>query len=320
MNLNKELVVIILLNYNQNEYTLKCIDSLLQSDYENFKILLVDNGSSKSNFKDLKEKLPQVDHLLVKRLDQNIGYGQGTNYGLEEGIQYNPDYFLIMNNDTVIDKLAINEMVKTCNDYNKKALVIGKVYHYDEPNELQLVGYEYKNEKYFTYRKMGSDEKDEGQYDKVEERVMIDDIFVLHPVELYKTVGGYSKYFWINGVNVDLAFRAMKKGFKLIYTPDAKLWHKGSVSIGGRDKNPKLAFYSIQSSLILRYLYLSKYNFFLYYLTTIIQMLKSYIKSIYFKIFKGVDNISHSQAKFKALHYFHKWVFKKNHHTGYNPY
>ena len=39
-------VLIITLNYNQSEYTLKCIDSILMSDYDNFSILLIDNGSS----------------------------------------------------------------------------------------------------------------------------------------------------------------------------------------------------------------------------------------------------------------------------------
>ncbi len=316
----QELVVIVLLNYNQNDYTIKCIESLLHSEYDNYKILLIDNGSTEDNFQELKKNLPDAEELEVKRIEDNIGYGGGTNYGLAEGKKHHPDFFLIMNNDTIIDKLAIKEMVKTCNDYEKKALVIGKVYHYDDPNRLQLVGYQYKNKKYFTYSKMGYDQVDNGQFDRVEERVMIDDIFVLHPVNLYDTVGGYSPYFWINGVNVDLAFRAIKKGFKLVYTPHAKLWHKGSVSIGGRDKNPKLAYYGIQSSLILRYLYLSKFTFLFYYLKLLFQLFRSYIKTLYYKVFKGVDNRKHAYAKFRALLYFNKWVIKKNHHTGYNPY
>ena len=46
---------------------------------------------------------------------------------------------------------------------------------------------------------------------------------------------------------------AHEKGYKLLYTPDAKLWHKGSASIGGRNFNPVLAYWNMQSSLILKY-------------------------------------------------------------------
>ena len=44
------MVVIITLNYNQNGYTLKCIESVLKSSYTNFKLLLIDNGSSAEKF------------------------------------------------------------------------------------------------------------------------------------------------------------------------------------------------------------------------------------------------------------------------------
>ena len=66
-----EKVVVIMLNYNQNDYTLKCVDSVLESEYENFEILLIDNGSSKENFIDLKEKLPIHNKLILKRLEEN---------------------------------------------------------------------------------------------------------------------------------------------------------------------------------------------------------------------------------------------------------
>ena len=44
-------VAVITLNYNQIEYTVDCVKSLLKSDYPNFEIILVDNGSSEENFK-----------------------------------------------------------------------------------------------------------------------------------------------------------------------------------------------------------------------------------------------------------------------------
>lgn len=316
----KDLVVVILLNYNQNEYTLKCVDSLLKSDYKNFRVFLIDNGSTKKNADQLAQELPKDNRLIYKQIENNIGYGKGSNYGMAEGMKLNPGYFLMMNNDTIIDDKAISELVKTSQDYHDRALVTGKVYHYDEPDKLQFVGFKSVKKKSLAFVRMGLDEVDNGQYDKVVESDMIDDIFVLHSAHVYRKVGGYSPYFWINGVNIDRALRAMDEGFKLIYTPKAKLWHKGSVSIGGREMNPKIAFWSIQSRLMIRYLHLNKRSFIFYYLRIFFNDIsRTYIKSQYLKIFKGVDNSQYAEAKLKGLLYFNKWVFVKNENTGYSP-
>ncbi len=315
-----DLVVVLLLNYNQNDYTIKCLESLLKSNYEDYKIILVDNGSTKENVAELEENIPIDKKLIFKKLDPNIGFAMGYNYALEEGRKLNPRYFLLMNNDTIIDKSAIVELVKTCQQYNDKARVIGKVYHYDDPKRLQIVGNQYVDKKMLMYKTMGSDEVDNGQFDKVEERDMVDDVYTLHPAELYDRIGGYSPYFWINGVEKDLSLRAIKEGYKLVYTPEAKLWHKGSVSFGGRKMNPKIAYYSIQSKLILRYLHLSKSSFLIFYLNVFKSVLGTLFKSIYYKMFKGKDITKYARAKLGGFIYFNKWLFKRNMNNGHNPY
>lgn len=316
----KDLVVVLLLNYNQNEYTIKCIDSLLESENANFKILLIDNGSTPENAVDLEKKLPVDERLLYHRIIDNIGYGKGSNFGLKKGLELDPKYYLIMNNDTIIDKNAIAEMVKTSQDFGDKALVTGKVYHYDNPSILQFVGFKCINQRSLSFKRMGLDEKDDGQYDKVVESDMIDDIFVLHSVNIYKEIGGYSPYFWINGVNIDRALRAMDKGFKLVYTPKAILWHKGSVTLGGRNKNPKIAFWNIQSKLMIRYLHLSKLRFIESYFRIFFNdVMRSYIKSKYLKWFKGIDTTAYANNKLRAVFYFNKWMVNKNDNTGYCP-
>lgn len=316
-----DLVVVVLVNFNQNDYTIKCVDSLFLSKYDNFKVVLIDNGSTKENAEELKLKLPLDNpQFIYKRLVDNVGYAQGTNAALDVGIKLDPEYFLIMNNDTIIDEYAINELVKSSKQHDNRVIVTGKVYDYDEPDKLQIVGYQLKNKRLMTYDQLGLDEKDLGQYNKEEKRDMIDDIFVLHPVKIYKTIGGYSSFLWVNGVNIDMALRAHKIGYRLIYTPDAKLWHKGSVSIGGRNMNPKMAYWNIQSSLILRYLYLSKINFLLYYISIVESIIRTKIKSIYLKWFKNENISKYARAKYGGLIYFNKWVFNKTPNDGYNPY
>lgn len=314
------MVAIITLNYNQNDYTLKCVESILETVYDEFKLFLIDNGSTEYNYHILKSELPNNSLIELYRIEKNRGYVGGINYGLKKANLINPDYFLIMNNDTILDKYALSEMVKTNQEFNNKAIVSGKVYNYDKPNILQDIGLSFSNEKIMKFSPIGYNEKDIGQYDQVVERDLLDDVFWLFPSNLYSLIGGYSTYFWFNAEQADFALRAKKNGFKLIYTPKAKLWHKGSISIGGRDENPKLAYWHVQSTLIFRFLHLSKIEFFNQYLKMNLSVLLSYFSVLKSKFNKKSQNFDYPNAKFMGLWYFNKWLFLRNKNNGKNPF
>ncbi len=313
-------VIIITLNYNQNDYTLKCIDSILESDFEKFKILLIDNGSELKVYNELEKSLSKDNRVILHRIEQNKGYVGGINYGLEQGAILNPDYFLIMNNDTVLDKNVIKELASTCKNYNNNAIVTGKVYHYDEPNKLQDVGYTFTNVNFLSLKRLGLNEVDIGQYDKTEERDLIDDVIWLFPSSLYKEIGGYCPYYWFNFEQADFALQAKRKGYKLIFCPLAKLWHKGSVSVGGRNQNPKYAYWSNQSMLIYKYRNLSNKYFAITYFKFVISIMISYCQMTTYYFLNRRYSFQYAHAKLLSLIYFHKWLYKRNYNTGKNPF
>ena len=318
MNTNDK-VVIVTLNFNQNDYTIECIQSILESDYYNFKILLIDNGSTEFNYNKLVELLPENKKLIVERIEDNRGYVGGINYGLEISKNLRADYIIIMNNDTIIDKSAISELFKTFNN-RQKSIVTGKVYHYDDPDKLQDIGYSFLNKSMFKIKRIGLDQQDKGQFDKIEERDLIDDVFWMFPIELYNQIGGYSPYFWFNAEQADFALRAKKIGFKLIYNPKPRLWHKGSVSIGGRERNPKLVYWHIQSTLIFRYRHLKKINFFIQYFLVINSIAASFLKFLIVKSTHRKDYFVYFKAKLYGFLYFNKWFLIRNYNRGYNPF
>ena len=71
---NQSKVFVIVVNYNQDQYTADCINSLLESDYENFQICLIDNGSDAVVKERLKRLLPSSDKLKLLFLPKNLGY------------------------------------------------------------------------------------------------------------------------------------------------------------------------------------------------------------------------------------------------------
>jgi GT2 family glycosyltransferase len=50
--------------------------------------------------------------------------------------------------------------------------------------------------------------------------------------QLYQSVGGYDETFQFQAEEFDWQARAQKMGFRVMYTPAAKLWHKDSMTIG----------------------------------------------------------------------------------------
>jgi len=118
---------------------------------------------------------------------------------------------------------------------------------------------------------------------------MIDDIFMLLPSAIYKEVGGYSKYFFLNYEQTDLLLRIKDKGYKAIYTPDAKLWHKGSFSTGGLG-NPYMMYWEGKSILIIHFLYQSLLRFLVFYFQYFFNALWRLTKGI-IKVLLGKDGM-----------------------------
>lgn len=315
MNENIPMVIAITLNFNQNEYTINCIKSLFESDYEHFRILLVDNGSTLFNFNSLLKQLHYLndERLIVKRVEKNMGYVGGINYGIDVSTNLLPCYYLIMNNDTIIDKYSISALVTTCMRYENRAIVTGKVYWYDKPQVLQNTGVIFSALNKNT-KPIGLNEIDHGQFNTVQERDMIDDIYWLFPISLVELIGKYCDDYWFNYEQADFAMRAKNQGFKLVFTPKAKIWHKAGLSMGGRINNPIKTYYSTQSCLIYYYKNFNTLIFTYEYL----KVLRKIVKSIIFFLFLKAD-IKEVYAIISGILYFHKWRNKPEKNDGKIP-
>ncbi|GAP42355.1 glycosyltransferase, GT2 family [Lentimicrobium saccharophilum] len=315
---NSNLVACITINYNHAKDTINCVNSLLESDYSNFIIFLIDNGSHIDDYRILSEFTSNAIIIRLLRIEKNVGYVGGVNYGLTEAAKINPDYYLIMNNDTVIDKHAIKALVDTSIDFSNNCIVSGKVYNMDNPSSLQYIGQWERNANKLDFPPYikNSKEIDNGQYEQKMEVAMLDDIYWLIPAIVLNKIGLYSDYFYLYGEQNDYALRAKKNGVKLIYTPLAKLWHHHHLTTGGnKQKELAISYWRMYSSLTILYLHFSRKAFYTFYFK---QFFRSLVKSI---LFMG-DREKRENSKYKLLAcwYFSKWMFNKKPNLGFNPY
>lgn len=102
------LVYVIALNYNGRRWIEPCVDALLKTDYENFRVVIVDNASSDGSVELLPSIYPQIQ-ILVN--DRNLGFSEGNNVGIREALSSNADYVVLLNPDTKVEPEWLRELI-----------------------------------------------------------------------------------------------------------------------------------------------------------------------------------------------------------------
>jgi GT2 family glycosyltransferase len=96
-------VGIVVLNYLNYEDTIECVYSLLNIDYNDYKIVIVDNGSENDSFKKIRDEFEDNKKIYLINTEKNLGYAKGNNFGIDycrNNLSVN--HVLIINNDTIV--------------------------------------------------------------------------------------------------------------------------------------------------------------------------------------------------------------------------
>ncbi len=311
---NQQMITIITINYNLSAETIPCVNSILHSSYNDFSILLIDNGSKVEDYQKLMQYYKNEKRVEILRIDKNVGYVEGVNHGLKHALTNEAAYFMIMNNDTILDKDAIHYLVEAAKRHNNKAIVSGKVYYYDNPDVLQHTGVIFIDQRYLKTAYPGKNEKDIGQFEKEEERDSLDDVFWLLPKNLVKDVGFYSEYFFLYAEQGDYAQRAGRKGYKLIFTTKAKIWHKESLTTGGGNtKSLPVCYWRGQGQFVFAFRNLKRKYFF-------ISISKKILKLLVSTIINNTTKRKCAIATLRGYLWGLKWLFIRKPNDGKNPY
>lgn len=161
--------------------------------------------------------------LILIKNEINSGFSEGNNIGIKFSLQFlNSDYILLLNNDTVVDKNFLNELVKFADTDHKAGIVGPKVNYYDKPDKTAYIGHNVNlcNGRISDPPIIDVNNPKSVQIDYVVgcglliKRRVIDDIGLLDP--------NYFLYY----EDADWCLRAKKHGYDIFYVPKSKIWHK----------------------------------------------------------------------------------------------
>ena len=222
-------VCIIILNWNGLEDTVECLESLKKITYPNYEVIVVDNGSEGDDAKVLREKFSDYVHVIEN--DKNYGFAEGCNMGLRYALENSKlDYVLLLNNDTVVAPDFLTELVRAAESDPSIGIVGPKICFYGEPNRIQSAGGQIN---WWTGEAplFGCTQIDSGQFDEMKEVDWVMGGALLIKCETIEEIGllyaGYFAYF----EEAEWCAKAKKAGYKVIYAPRARLWHKRRLAV-----------------------------------------------------------------------------------------
>jgi len=224
-------VLVLVLTWNGRELTEACLDSVLRLEGPACDVLVVDNASSDDTVPALAARYG--DRITVVRNERNLMFAGGMNLGLQRGIDAGYEFVLLLNNDVVLDPAMARELEAALNADTRIAAAGPKIYYFGRPDVLWFAGGELSLWRGWS-RHRGLRETDHGQYDAPCDVDYLTGCALMVRTVALRDVGlldtGYSMY----AEDADWSFRARARGWRLVYAPRARLWHRVSASAGAR--------------------------------------------------------------------------------------
>ena len=217
-------VSIVIPNWNGKHFLKDCLDSLVTQSYKNLEIIVVDNGSKDGSIEFLAENYPQV---RVPRFEKNTGFSVAVNRGIRESFG---EYIALINNDTVVDSLWVEELVKALDTHPEIGSVGCKMLAYDDRTLLDGVGDGYRRGG--LPGRIGHREKDTGLFDN--ERYILGACggAAVYRRSMFVDIGLFDEDYFAYLEDVDMGLRAQSAGYKCLYIPTAKIYHLGCGTTG----------------------------------------------------------------------------------------
>ena len=230
---------VIIVNWNGRDYLRVCLDSLRAQTHPDFRVIVVDNGSTDGSLAMLADDYPEVQ---VKALGENTGFVIASNLGAE--LAPDVDVLVMLNNDTEAEPGWLLALADALEAHPDAGAAASKMLLFDRRDVLHSAG-DVMAPGFFPQNR-GVWEKDEGQYDE--------DIWVFGPCggaaayrqEVWRALGGFDARLFMYLEDVDLAWRMQRAGWKTVFAPDARVYPHLSATGGG-----KIASYYVGRNLIL---------------------------------------------------------------------
>ncbi len=248
-------VAVVIPNYNSGSIfyrgrpiLLSCLSSFRKTGYSNYRIIIADNHSTDASRK-IASHFRGVEFLEKKTREEFSGIPRTNNYGIKYALRkYRPDYILMYNTDMLVgqDRQWLRKLVGVAEGGRDIGIVGCKLLF--PGNIIQHAGMIVGP----AARNRGWGERDEGQYDKIEDVPGVTAALSLIRSEVFAKAGFFDERFYNGFDDTDFCIRVRREGYRIVYDGEASIVHfEGYGSSNSPDRRVKdKSFYGYQTSYV----------------------------------------------------------------------
>ena len=225
---NEELTIIYV-NYNSSEVLEHSLESLIEQNYKEFKVIIVDNSPGKFEFDKIqafKKKYSNYFKIEAFKPRFNLGFAGGNNYALR---RTKSEYLFLLNCDTELTSSFLENTISYLKDHPKVGMLSPKILCFENRNLIWYAG-SFLNPKnlHFTDN-IGFNQTDIGKYNDIKETAYASGAALFTRREVIEQIGYMDEILFMYAEETDWNYRAKKVGYKIVYFPKTSLYHyKGS--------------------------------------------------------------------------------------------
>ncbi|MBE5940057.1 MAG: glycosyltransferase family 2 protein [Lachnospiraceae bacterium] len=234
-------VSVVIPNCNGADYLKVCLNSLKSQTTKDFKVIIVDNGSSDDSLKVINEEYIALEksgfsknNLILIKNKENLGFCGAVNIGIKA---VDTEYVILLNNDTEAKDDFIEQSVKGIEGCKGVFSVSSKMIQLCKKNLIDNAGDGYTIFGFgFSY---GTD-KNVKEYTEKREVFTACAGAAIYKTELVKRIGLFDENHFAYLEDIDIGYRAKIYGFKNMYNPKAIVYHVGSGFSGSKHNEFKI--------------------------------------------------------------------------------
>ena len=218
----------------------RCVKSILdRSEYQNYEIVLVDNLSKERSTFELLSKLAKQPKCSILKYDNSFNFSAITNYAVN---CVSSEYVVLLNNDIeVITPDWIENMLEFAQRDNVGA--VGALLYY--PHEriqhggiiIGISGTTGHSHRHVSRRSLGYF----GRAKVVQNLSAVTAACMMTKKRVFHEVDGFDEYFKYDFSDVDFCLKLRDKGYLIVFTPFAELYHHEALSRGYKDTTEKVS-------------------------------------------------------------------------------
>lgn len=240
------LVSIVIANRDHAQDLKRCLTSIFEkSTYENYEIIIVENGSTKEETKRYYKEVtsgPYKDRVSVVEYKYAEGeafnYSRINNFGVSKA---RGEYILLLNNDTEVISLNWIEELLMYAQRDDVACVGGKLYYPDKT--IQHAGIviglgAHRTAGHVHYRQRRENLGYMGRLCYAQNMSAVTGACLMVKKRIYDELGGLDETFEVSLNDVDFCLRCRQKSYLNVFTPFAELYHYESLSRGSDVEDP----------------------------------------------------------------------------------